>query len=176
MTLYETIELWNNIDSKRNYKSELTCYAEPEYSRESREHKELELKLLREKLFEISEPNCTLEEKYIKASGPGGQKINKSAICDQLIYSNPSGSIKIVIKCKKHRTLMLNRIEATKILISRIEEIKENEIAEMKKENFREAIKNRKLTEKEKNIRMIFKRHRAIKKKARSKIIDESEY
>nr|PVC54300.1 autoaggregation-mediating protein [Theileria orientalis] len=176
MTLYETIELWNNINSKRNYKSELTCYSKSEHFNESKEHKELELKSLREKLFEISEPNCTLEEKYIKASGPGGQKINKSAICDQLIYSNQSGSIKIVIKCKKHRTLMLNRIEATKILISRIEEMKENEIAELKKENFREAIKNRKLTEKEKKIRMIFKRHRAIKKKARSKIIDESEY
>ncbi|XP_954508.1 Dead/deah box RNA helicase, putative [Theileria annulata] len=116
----------------------------------TKDHKELLLKSLRNKVFEISEPNSKLEEKYIKASGPGGQKINKSAICVQLNYSNPSGSIKINIKCKKHRTLILNRIEATEILIAKINEIKEKEIMEIKRENFKEAMRNRKLSEKSK--------------------------
>lgn len=147
------------------------------YYDNTKDHKELELKALRNKVFEISEPNSKLEEKYIKASGPGGQKINKSAICVQLNYSNPSGSIKINIKTKKHRTLILNRIEATEILIAKLKEIKDKEIMDEKREQFKESMRNRELSEKSKYRRMVYKKNRSFIKKMRSTAkIHESEY
>ena len=66
--------------------------------------------------LEIKESD--LEEQFIKGSGSGGQKINKTNSCVQLTHK-PTG---IVIKCQKSRSQNLNRYYARLELVERIAE------------------------------------------------------
>lgn len=59
-----------------------------------------------------------LEEHFIRGSGKGGQKVNKTSSCVQLNHS-PSG---IEIRCHKTRSQADNRYWARKDLCERIEE------------------------------------------------------
>lgn len=59
-----------------------------------------------------------LEEKFIASSGPGGQKVNKSASCVYLKHL-PTG---IEVKMSKERSAGLNRYYARKRLCELIEE------------------------------------------------------
>lgn len=60
---------------------------------------------------------CDIEEKFIRGSGAGGQKINKTSSCVWLRHG-PSG---MEVKCQKHREREKNRISAYKLLIKKIE-------------------------------------------------------
>ena len=59
-----------------------------------------------------------LDEHFIRGSGSGGQKINKTSSCVQLIHK-PSG---IEIRCQKTRSQADNRYWARRDLCERIEE------------------------------------------------------
>jgi protein subunit release factor B len=59
-----------------------------------------------------------LEEHFIRGSGKGGQKINKTSSCVQLIHQ-PSG---IEIRCQKTRSQADNRYWARRELCDRVEE------------------------------------------------------
>lgn len=58
-----------------------------------------------------------LVEKFIKGSGSGGQKVNKTASCVYLKH-HPSG---IEVKCQKTRSREANRFFARRELCDRIE-------------------------------------------------------
>lgn len=57
-------------------------------------------------------------EKFVKGSGPGGQKINKTSSCVYILHQ-PTG---IEIKCQRERSQALNRFLARRELCDRIEE------------------------------------------------------
>lgn len=59
-----------------------------------------------------------IEESFIRGSGHGGQKINKTSSC-VLLHHNHTG---IEVRCQKHREQSLNRLSAYKLLILKIEE------------------------------------------------------
>ena len=59
-----------------------------------------------------------LIERFIKGSGPGGQKINKTSSCVYLQHI-PSG---LEIKCQRARSQALNRFFARRELCLRLEE------------------------------------------------------
>ncbi len=59
-----------------------------------------------------------LDEHFIRGSGKGGQKINKTSSCVQLIH-RPSG---IEIRCQQTRSQADNRYWARRELCERIEE------------------------------------------------------
>lgn len=59
-----------------------------------------------------------IEEAFIRGSGKGGQKVNKTANCVWLKHL-PTG---IEVKVQKHREQSKNRISAYKLLIDKIEE------------------------------------------------------
>ena len=66
--------------------------------------------------------DCTLfendlEEKFIRSTGPGGQKVNKSSTCVQLTHL-PSG---LAVKMQKCRSQKLNRYYARKRLCELLE-------------------------------------------------------
>ncbi|KAF2182818.1 hypothetical protein K469DRAFT_711520 [Zopfia rhizophila CBS 207.26] len=63
--------------------------------------------------------NSEIEENFLKGSGPGGQKINKTSSAVQLKHL-PTG---IVVKCQETRSRSQNRKIARKILGERIEEL-----------------------------------------------------
>lgn len=69
-----------------------------------------------------------IEEKFIRGSGAGGQKINRTANCVWLKHL-PTG---VEVKCQRHRERERNRTSGYKLLINKIEEIvlgKESEVA-----------------------------------------------
>ena len=58
-----------------------------------------------------------LEEKFIFGSGPGGQKVNKTANCVQLKHV-PTG---LVVKCHEHREQVKNQAVARHLLRDRVD-------------------------------------------------------
>ena len=78
--------------------------------------KEEELRERMEKLGILEED---LVEKFIRGSGHGGQKINKTASCVYLKHE-PSG---IEIKCQQDRSRVMNRFLARRELCEQLEEI-----------------------------------------------------
>ena len=73
---------------------------------------ELEQRMAGCKLYEKD-----IEEKFVRSSGPGGQKVNKSSSCVHLTH-RPSG---LTVKMQKSRTQMLNRYYARKRLCEMLE-------------------------------------------------------
>ncbi|MBP7670733.1 peptide chain release factor-like protein [Candidatus Gracilibacteria bacterium] len=74
-----------------------------------------------------------IEEKMIRGSGAGGQKINKTASCVQLLH-RPTG---IIVKCQKHREQSKNRLSAYKLLILKIEDVVKGKESERAKKIFK---------------------------------------
>lgn len=58
-----------------------------------------------------------IEEQFVRGSGKGGQKINKTSSC-VLLRHGPTG---IEVRCQDHREQSKNRISAYKRLIRKIE-------------------------------------------------------
>jgi protein subunit release factor B len=58
-------------------------------------------------------------ETFIRSSGPGGQKVNKTSSCVQLLHV-PTG---LAVKCQQERSQALNRFLARRLLLDRIERI-----------------------------------------------------
>ena len=73
---------------------------------------ELEQRMKSCKLYEQD-----IEEKFVRSSGPGGQKVNKSSTCVHLSH-RPSG---LAVKMQKSRTQRLNRYYARKRLCEMLE-------------------------------------------------------
>lgn len=59
-----------------------------------------------------------MEEAFIRGSGKGGQKINKTSSCVWLRH-RPSG---VEVRCQKYREQSKNRVAAYKLLIDKVEE------------------------------------------------------
>lgn len=71
-----------------------------------------------------------ISESFIRGSGAGGQKINKTNSC-VLLKHLPTG---IEVRCQKHREQSKNRLSAYKLLINKIEtKIKGRQSAHAKK-------------------------------------------
>lgn len=60
-----------------------------------------------------------IEERFVRSSGRGGQKVNKTSTCVYLKHS-PTG---IEVKCMKERNQSLNRFFARRELVKRIEKL-----------------------------------------------------
>lgn len=61
-----------------------------------------------------------IDEQFVRGSGAGGQKINKTNSCVQLKH-RPTG---IEVRVQKHREQSKNRLSAYKLLILKIDEAK----------------------------------------------------
>ena len=71
-----------------------------------------------------------LEETFVRSSGPGGQKVNKTSSCVVLKHK-PTG---LVIKCMESRSRELNRFLARRRLVDRIAEEKDRSLSERQQE------------------------------------------
>ncbi len=74
---------------------------------------------LREKMETLGIHERDMEEKFIRSSGSGGQKVNKTSTCVYLKHI-PTG---IEIKCMEERSQSLNRFLARRELVRRIEKL-----------------------------------------------------
>jgi protein subunit release factor B len=73
---------------------------------------------LQERMDKLGISEADLSEQFIRASGKGGQKVNKTSSCVQLVHK-PSG---IDIRCQKSRLQGSNRYFARQDLCDRLEE------------------------------------------------------
>jgi len=74
-----------------------------------------------------------VEEKFVRGSGAGGQKINKTANCVWLKHL-PTG---VEVKVQTHRERERNRRSAYKLLVLKIEELVLGEESEAAKKDFK---------------------------------------
>lgn len=74
-------------------------------------------KILQERMKRFGVSENDIEEKFVRSSGKGGQKVNKSSTCVYLKH-NPTG---IEIKCQQERSQAINRYLARRVLLDKIE-------------------------------------------------------
>ncbi|MBC8554013.1 MAG: peptide chain release factor-like protein [Candidatus Brocadiales bacterium] len=74
-------------------------------------------KSLLDRMCELNVKEKDLEERFIRSSGPGGQKVNKTSSCVFLRHIPTD----ITVKYQKERSQALNRFFARRILLDQIE-------------------------------------------------------
>lgn len=74
---------------------------------------------LQERMDRLGVSESDFRETFIRSSGPGGQKVNKTSSCVQLLHV-PTG---LAVKCQQERSQALNRFLARRLLLDRIERI-----------------------------------------------------
>ena len=121
---------------------------------------------LRERMERLGVLESDLRETFIRSSGPGGQKVNKTSSCVFLVHL-PTG---LSVKCQQERSQALNRFLARRILLDRIEKIKTGAVAAEKAriEKLRRQKQRRSRRAKEKMLQQ--KRLQTEKKSARVKV------
>ena len=74
---------------------------------------------LKERMEALGVREEDIEEKFIRSSGSGGQKVNKTSTCVYLRHI-PTG---IEVKCMKERSQSLNRFLARRELVEKISKV-----------------------------------------------------
>jgi peptide chain release factor len=82
-------------------------------------------KALAERMARLGVAESDLRETFVRSSGPGGQKVNKTSSCVYLVHL-PTG---LAVKCQQERSQTLNRFFARRLLLDRIERIKTGAVA-----------------------------------------------
>lgn len=107
-----------------------------------------------------------IEEKFVRGSGHGGQKINKTSNTVQLKHK-PTG---IEVKCQKHRERRKNRMSAYRMLIDKIEFQIKGEESEKAKKIYKIRKQKAKRSKRAKEKMLEEKKKRAEIKKTRKKV------
>jgi protein subunit release factor B len=99
-------------------------------------------------------------ETFVRSSGPGGQKVNKTSSCVYLVHL-PTG---LSVKCQQERSQSLNRLLARRLLLDRIERLRTGLVAAEKRkaEKIRRQKRRRSRRAQEK---MLTEKHIVSKKK-----------
>ena len=110
-----------------------------------------------------------IEEQFVRSSGAGGQKVNKTSSC-VMLHHRPTG---IRVKCQRERSQARNRFLARRILLDKIEaKLKGAESAEQQ-EVARVRRQKRKRSQRAKLKILEAKRHQAEKKSSRAGVRPE---
>ena len=75
---------------------------------------------LRERMERLGVREEEFRETFIRSSGPGGQKVNKTSSCVFFVHL-PTG---LSVKCQQERSQALNRFLARRLLLDRIERLR----------------------------------------------------
>jgi protein subunit release factor B len=123
-------------------------------------------KALALKMQDLGVSENDLEESFIRSSGPGGQKVNKSSTCVQLVHI-PTG---LSVKCQRERSQTLNRYLARRLLLDKIESQKNGFIAEKKEKIEKLRRQKRKRSKRAKEKILAAKHQQTRKKELRGKV------
>lgn len=126
---------------------------------------ELPLKF-QQKIEKLQIQEADIVEQFIKGSGKGGQKINKTSSTVYLKHIPTSTEI----KCQKYRERKLNRIAAYKLLIQKIELLKLGRESEISKKIFKLKKQKQKRSKRSKEKMLKQKHQRADIKESRKNI------
>ena len=126
-------------------------------------------KTLVARMLELGVAESDFEESFIRSSGPGGQKVNKSSSCVYLVHL-PTG---LSVKCQKERSQSLNRFLARRLLLDKIEKQQKGFIAKEKEKLEKIRRQKRKRSKRAKEKILEDKHHKAEKKILRGKVVIE---
>ncbi|MBI5753524.1 peptide chain release factor-like protein [Candidatus Peregrinibacteria bacterium] len=105
-------------------------------------------------------------ESFIRGSGKGGQKINKTSSC-VLLRHQPTG---IEVRCQKHREQSANRLSAYKLLILKIEQKIKGVASDRAREIYKIRKQKRKRSKRAKEKMLEQKHHRSEIKQNRGEL------
>ena len=127
-------------------------------------------KLLRERMQALGVREQDIEEQFVRSSGAGGQKVNKTSTC-VVLHHRPTG---LRVKCQRERSQALNRFFARRILLDKIEakltgakSAQEQAVARIRRQK-------RKRSRRAKLKLLAEKRHQSDKKLSRARVGAES--
>lgn len=100
------------------------------------------IKALEERMRDLGIREADMEERFIRARGRGGQKVNKTSSCVHILHV-PTG---IEVKCQETRSREANRFFARRILADKLEIMnsegntsRDHEITRIRKQKKRRA-------------------------------------
>ena len=121
------------------------------------------------RMLELGVSENDFEESFVRSSGPGGQKVNKTSSCVYLVHT-PTG---LAVKCQRERSQSLNRHLARKLLLDKIE-LQQKGFIEKEKEKIEKLRRQkRKRSKRAKEKILVAKHQQAEKKVSRSKVAVE---
>ncbi len=103
---------------------------------------------------------------FVRGSGAGGQKINKTSNCVVLRHLTTG----IEVRCQEHRQQSANRLSAYKLLILKIEEQKLGLQSEIAQEIFKVRKQKKRRSKKAKQKMLDGKKRRGTLKKNRHRV------
>ncbi|MDD5751497.1 MAG: peptide chain release factor-like protein [Candidatus Peribacteraceae bacterium] len=104
-----------------------------------------------------------IDEFFTRGGGPGGQKINKTASCVELTH-RPTGT---AVRIQRFREQSKNRMEAYKVLILKIEELKKGKESRRQQELFKIRKQKQRRSRRAKEKILQTKHHRSSIKEQR---------
>ncbi|PKN68553.1 MAG: peptide chain release factor-like protein [Deltaproteobacteria bacterium HGW-Deltaproteobacteria-10] len=122
-----------------------------------------------QRMLELGVAESDLEETFIRSSGPGGQKVNKTSSCVYLLHI-PTG---LSVKCQRERSQSLNRHLARRLLLDKIERLQKGFVEEEKEKIEKIRRQKRKRSKRAKEKILTEKHHQTEKKVLRGKITIE---
>ena len=124
---------------------------------------------LKIKMDSLGIKETDMEEKFIRSSKKGGQKVNKTSTC-VYIKHKPTG---IEVKCQEERSQALNRFLARRILVNKIESLVLGRKREAQKEIEKIRRQKRKRSRRAKEKMLRYKKIRSEKKELRKTLAIE---
>jgi peptide chain release factor len=128
-------------------------------------------KALIQRMLTLGISENDIEETFVRSSGPGGQKVNKTSSCVHLLHL-PTG---LAVKCQRERSQSLNRYLARKLLLDKIERAQKGFIEEEKDKIEKIRRQKRKRSRRAKEKILSAKHHQTEKKILRGRISEEKE-
>ena len=123
-------------------------------------------KALALRMRELGVSERDIEESFVRSSGPGGQKVNKTSTCVQLTHL-PTG---LTVKCQRERSQSLNRHLARRLLLNKIEERQKGFVAAEKEKAEKIRRQKRKRSQRAKGKMLDEKKRLSQKKELRGRV------
>ncbi len=126
-------------------------------------------KVLAARMLKLGVSPDDFAESFIRSSGPGGQKVNKSSSCVHLIHI-PTG---LSVKCQRERSQSLNRFLARRLLLDKIECQQKGFVVKEKQRIEKIRRQKSKRSKRAKEKMLTAKRKRSETKNLRGKVVVE---
>ena len=126
-------------------------------------------KLLLERMKKLGVSEKDIEETFVRSSGPGGQKVNKSSSC-VFIRHIPTG---LSVKYQRERSQALNRFLARRLLLDKIERMQKGMVSRERERIEKIRRQKRKRSKRAKEKMLADKHHQTQKKQLRSPVKNE---
>jgi len=110
-----------------------------------------------------------IEETFVRSGGHGGQNVNKSATCVQLIH-RPT---RLQVKCQTTRQQGLNRFLARRLLLDKIEALQKGYVDAARDRSEKIRRQKRRRSRRSKQRMLADKSHQAAKKESRRPVAAE---